>query len=156
MAYLEKADYVTTVGIDHLDQILAQAANLSGLTSDQVRAKHEAVVQSKITVYLSTRYDMAAEFAKTPAGTRDPMIVSIYVTLVMCSLFGTISPRDIPELREKQCASAIEMLKEIRDGVMGLTNVSLLTTAIDTTVMASNAKFISHPYTDASLINPPQ
>lgn len=155
MAYLQKSDYVLSTSITHLDEILDQAADTSGLSSDDVRTKHESLAQAKIQVYLSQKYNIASEFAKDSSATdRDPIILSLSVDLALCSLHNTINPRDIPEHIENNCKAAMSLLNDIRAGKSGLTNVPVLANQMYVTRLESQQKFVSKEFVDLSILKP--
>lgn len=155
MAYLQKSDYVLSTAITHLDDILAQAADTSGLTADEVRLKHEVLAQSKIQVYLGAKYQITGEFAKDATNTsRDPIIVSLAVDLALCSLHNTINPRDIPEHIENNCKAAMSLLSDIRDGKSGVITVPVLSTQMYVSRIDSQQKFVSKEFVDKSIISP--
>jgi vesicle coat complex subunit len=151
MPYLQKSDYTISIAIDHLDEILEQAANTSGLTQDQVRAKHENLAASTIKSYLKSKYAIDSELGKTFSQERDEMVLSIYIDLAICSLHKTINPRDIPELRDIACKQALQSLKDIRDGLLSLNVATFATDPVYVTELGSQTKFISKPFSDASL-----
>jgi hypothetical protein len=160
MAYLVKDDYTISTSIDHLDQILAQAANNSGLTADQIRTNSEDTAQAEINAYLSKYYDTATEFAidgSIAPATRNKMILRCMVNLSLYNIFHTISPRDIPEMRQKLYDDCIEMLKGYRDGALDF-GLAVIDTDMDgepdveRTMLQSGKKFISKPFTDPSLL----
>lgn len=158
MAYLAKSDYTISIAIDHLDEILEQAANTSGLTEDNVLSNAETWARAYIKSYLTSKYNIAAEFALDSASSsRNPIVMQILVDLTLCQLHKTVNPRDIPELRYKACEDAIQWLKDARDGtvVVDLT-AQTAPTGIDNyqrTFASSQPKFISKPYQDGQLFD---
>lgn len=151
MAYLQKSDYTISIAIDHLDEILEQAANTSGLTEAQVLAKHESLAAATIKTYLKSKYAIDAELNKSFSDERDQMVLALYVDLALCSLHKTINPRDIPELREIACKEAIQTLKDLRDGLLSLNIAAIKTDPLYVTELNSQVKFISKPYSDLSI-----
>lgn len=158
MAYLAKDDYTISTSIDHLDQILTQAANNSGLTVDQIRVNSEDTAEAEINAYLSANYDTATEFAlDSPDATRNKLIMRCMVNLSLYNIFHSVSPRDIPEMRKRLYDDCIAMLKAYRDGNLdfgldpkdedddGEADVSRI-------MFESNAKFTSKPFSDANLL----
>ena len=154
MAYLSKPDYTLRVSVVHLDEILAQAIETSGLTADQVRTNAESWAQAMINSYLSSRYDMVAEFALTGAS-RNFLIMQAMIDLTLCTIHKTINPRDVPEHISKACEDVMQWLKDARDGVIVSGLALKPATAPDVnyqrTYINSQTKFISKPYSDASL-----
>jgi len=160
MAYLVKDDYTISISVDHLDQILTQAANNSGLTVDQIRQNSEDTAEAEINAYLSKYYDTETEFAidgsSSPA-TRNKLILRCMVNISLYNIFHTISPRDIPEMRQKLYDDCIEMLKGYRDGMLdfGLDVIDADEDGepdVERTMIDSHKKFISKPFTDPSLL----
>jgi hypothetical protein len=157
MAYLQKSDYTLSIAVDHLDEILAQAANTSGLTADNVLANAEAWSRALIKSYLVTKYDIATEFAKNaPDATRNMLVMGIAIDLSLCALHKTINPRDIPELRYQACEAAMKWLTDARDGtvVVDLPPAPVEDDEVNynRTYLSSQQKFISKPFTDSSLL----
>jgi|ADGO01.1.fsa_nt_gi hypothetical protein len=158
MAYLAKSDYTLSIAIDHLDEILEQAALDSGLTPDNVLANAEAWAKALIKSYLVGKYDINTEFAKnSPDPGRNILVMQVMIDLSLCQIHKTINPRDIPELREKACDAAMQWLKDARDGVV---IVDLPPAPVDpgqqiynTTYLNSNKKFVSKPFSNASLFD---
>jgi ABC-type ATPase with predicted acetyltransferase domain len=160
MAYLVKDDYTISTSIDHLDQILVQAAKNSGLTADKVRTNSEDTAEAEINAYLSKYYDTATEFTidgSVAPETRNKLIIRCMVNLSLYNIFHTISPRDIPEMRQKLYDDCIEMLKGYRDGMLdfGLDVIDADMDGepdVERTMLESAKKFISKPFTDPSLL----
>lgn len=157
MAYLEESDYTISIAVDHLGEILEQAAFNSGLTEDNVRANAEAWAKALIKSYLTTKYNITGEFAlNSPDASRNILVIQVAVDLALCQLHKTINPRDIPELREKACEAAIQWLKDARDGTV-VVDLPAQTPPAGEVVYArshigSQRKFISKPYSDRSVI----
>lgn len=159
MAYLVKDSYTISISIDHLDKILTQAAEDSGLTADQIRTDSELTAQAEIDAYLAKYYDTVTEFAKngaTAPATRNKMILRCYVQLSLYNIFHTVSPRDIPEMRQKLYDDCIGMLKAYRDGELdfGLDVIDADGDGeadVQRIQLNSHTKFISKPFTDPNL-----
>lgn len=159
MAYLVKDDYTLHISVDHLDRILAQAANTSGLTADQIREESELTSQAEIEAYLSQYYDTATEFlidGATNPGDRNKMIKKCMIDISLYHIFFTVNPRDIPESREKLYDTCIEMLKGYRDGLLdfGLPLVEDPDTGepvVQRIMLDSDIKFVSKPFSDRTL-----
>ena len=160
MAYLVKDSYTISISIDHLDNILAQAAVSSGLTVDQIRTDSELTAQAEIDAYLAKYYDTVTEFAidgATLPATRNKMILRCYVQLSLYNIFHTVSPRDIPEMRQKLYDDCIGMLKAYRDGELdfGLDVIDADADGeadVQRIMITSHTKFISKPFTDPNLL----
>jgi len=160
MAYLVKDSYTISISIDHLDNILTQAAVSSGLTADQIRLDSELTAEAEINAYLSKYYATVAEFTidgSVDPETRNKMILRCYVQLSLYNIFHTISPRDIPEMRQKLYDDCIGMLKAYRDGEIdfGLDVIDEDGDGepdVQRTMITSHGKFISKPFTDPNLL----
>lgn len=158
MAYLEKGDYTLHISIDHLDQILTQAANTSGRTVDQIREEAEKTAESKILSILKGYFDIETELALTPAGNRNRLIKMAMVDISLYHIHFTINPRDIPEMRRTLYNDSIQMLKDAQNGVIDI----LLPvpdadadgesdTGYGRIMIGYHTKFISKPFTDPSI-----
>jgi hypothetical protein len=157
MAYIVKDDYTISISIDHLDQILAQAAATSGLTVDQIRTNSEDTAQAEINAYIAANYDTTTEFAITVLADRNKLILRCYINLSLYNIFVTISPRDVPENRLRMYTDCIDMLKAYRDGLLdfGLAVVDVDLDGepdVQRTMLISGSKFISKPFTDPLLL----
>jgi hypothetical protein len=156
MAYLVKDDYTISTSIDHLDQILAQAATNSGLTVDQIRGNSEDTAEAEINAYLAANYDTATEFAINGAvapTTRNKLILRCMVNLSLFNVFHTVSPRDIPAMRRTLYDDCIAMLKAYRDGELdfglGIKDEDGDGVAdVQRTMLCSHVKFNSDPFRD--------
>lgn len=154
MAYLVEDDYTISTSIDHLTQILAQAAANSGLTAAQIRVNSEDTAEAEINAYLAANYDTATEFeidgAAAPT-TRNKLILRCMVNLSLFNVFHTISPRDIPEMRRRLYDDCISMIKAYRDGELdfGLAIVDADGDGeqdVQRTMLCSDTKFNSKPF----------
>jgi hypothetical protein len=154
MAYLAKDDYTLRISVLHLDQILAEAMETSGLTADNIRTNAESWAMATVKSYLSSQWNIAAEYAQTGGG-RNYQIMQITIDLVLCTIHKTINPRDVPEHVEKACEDAIQWLKDVRDEKISvdLTPAAVAEGEVDlsSTFLDSQQKFISKPFTDKSL-----
>lgn len=154
MAYLSLDDYTLNISLDNLNEILDQAAALSGKTPDQVRQFAESYAKAFVTSKLKSKYNISGEYAKdSSAGDRDMLIIGVTIDLALCTMHKTINPRDIPELRQKACESAVLWLNEVRAGD-ALIDVPLLPNPEVRSLNGSQVKFISKEYSDASLFDP--
>lgn len=152
MAYLDKEDYTISVPILHLDEIMDEAAELSGKTEDVIRGEAEQLADAQIQSMLSSKYDIATELAKTsPDATRARMIMKCMVDISLYHLHFTINPRNIPEIRMKAYDDCKDMLKAAQEGTLLIIGVALVVGAISNTEIVSQSKFISKPFTDLSL-----
>jgi len=155
MAYLQKDDYTISISVENLNEILEQAAELSGFTEDTVRENSELTAQAEITSYLSYKYDTATEFAKAfddATDTRNKLILRCVVNCSLYNLHMTINPRDVPEKVEKAYEHCLEMMDAARRGEIdpGLDPVD---DAKDFVKFGSNVKFVSKPFLDQTIYN---
>jgi hypothetical protein len=156
MAYLDTADYSLRISVDHLiTDILPEAAEKSGLSLDQVRANAENYAKAFVKSYLVGRYNIDAEYSNTGLG-RNYLIIKAVVDMALCTLHKTINPRDVPEHIANACTETEEWLEEVRDGKIIVDLPAKPTGTGDVigmqnTFLGSQKKFISKPYTDASI-----
>src|SRR6478752_581838 len=153
MAYLSEADYTLYITKENLDEILTQAAGSSGKTNDQVRQFAESYAMAYVSSMLKSKYNIAGEYAIDSSGSRDMLIVGVTIDLTLCVLHKTLNPRDIPELRQKACDEAKQWLIDVRNGD------ALISVPVNAdpnnqvmTLIGSQTKFISKPYSDGSLV----
>lgn len=156
MSYLSKSDYTITTAITHLDEILTQAVESSGLTEDQCRQNAEATAQALIVGKLTALFNINAEMAKASSDTtRDRLIILIMVNIALFFIYKTANPRDIPELREKAYDEAISLLKDIWQQTMTTTlTLNAPTLGAERITLYSAKKFISKPFEDAIITTP--
>ena len=157
MAYLAKDDYTLHISVDHLDEILTQAKQSSGLNEDAIRQEAEETAAAEITAFLKAYYDIEGELNKSSSETRNRLIKKCMIDISLYHIFFTINPRDIPESREKLYMNCKEMLQAYRDGVidMGLPTIDADGDGeadIRKTDLRSKPKFISRPFTDPKLL----
>lgn len=150
MAYLAKSDYSLRIAVNHLDQILEQAATSSGLTADQVLANAEELAKAEIRSYLVSKFKIEDEFGKS--GTARNMLVLRYcIDIALYTIHFTVNPRDIPELREKAYKASISDLTAARDAniILGIPQADPFYTRH---LLGSNDnKFVSLEFTDPTL-----
>ena len=157
MAYLAKDDYSLRIGVSHLDEILAQAVEGTGLTADNIRTNAEQWAKALVRSYLTTRYNIAGEYAiESPSADRNFQIMQIIIDLSLCTIHKTINPRDVPEHISKACEDAIKWLESARDGsiVIGVSGHVVGDEYNPArSFIGSQVKFISKPYSDASIFD---
>lgn len=152
MAYIKKDDYTLRISLDHLDEILEQAGNTSGLTADQIRQNAEALAIAETRSYLVSKYKIAGELnIDSSSSARNMLVVSWILDIALFSLHFTVNPRDIPEIREKNYKRCLEQLKAARDS-----NIILEIAQVDPFytrhLMGSDInKFVSNEFTDPTL-----
>ena len=82
--------------------------------------------QSEVESYLTARYDIRAEFAKT-GDSRLPMVVKLVRDIALYNCFCIGSPVSMPESRVTAYNNAIRYLKEVqaeRASIDGLTRLT--------------------------------
>ncbi len=151
MAYLQKSDYSLRISINHLDEILEQAAADSGLTAAQLLTNSENLAYAEVRAYLISKYKIAEELGLSYTDTRSFLVMKYVIDIALFTLHFTVNPRDIPETREKNYKASIEELKAARDAniVLELPQVDPFYTRH---LIGSNVnKFVSHEFTDPTL-----
>lgn len=152
MAYISLEDYVLSVSFEEFNDVIVQAADGFNLSEEEVRIKCEALAESKIRVFLSSKFDLDTEFAKVDPN-RNMSLVEVWVNLCLCALYRSVSPDDIPEMRDADCKRAIDMLADWRDGNMDLPGVPQITDPSNKPAFVMPAKFISKPEVDPLLFD---
>jgi hypothetical protein len=150
MSYITLSDYALSVSHEELSDVLQQAADGYGLSEEATRLLSESKAEAKIKNFLSSRFDLQSELAKVGAA-RNMELVGVYVDLTLCSIYRSVSPDDIPEMRKNDCVEAIEMLVAWRDGNMDLVGVSPPVVgdgAVTKPDYVMPVKFISKPEAD--------
>lgn len=147
MAYVTLDDYVLSVSHEELSDVLTQAANGYTLSEDQTRAKVEGKAEAKVSNFLAKKFDLPVEFAKTGTA-RNLALVGVYIDLALCALYRSVSPDDIPEMRDEDCKEAINILTMWRDGDLSLDGVDQVTDPVGKTEFINPIKFISKPDQD--------
>jgi len=152
MAYLIKDDYTRLIALDHLTEILNQAAMTSAFSSDQILLNAQNMAVAEVKRYLNKLFEIDAELAKTNSDpARNENIVRCIIVIALYNLHFTVNPRDIPEIREKDYKMCREDLSACRDGILdfGLAaKPSDETDGMDRTDIKSARKFISKPFSD--------
>jgi hypothetical protein len=157
MAYLSKDDYTLRISVEHLDEVLEEAAQDSALSVDQIRNNAESWAQALVKSYLVSKYNIAAEYALDSASSaRNFLIKQVTIDLALCTLHKTINPRDLPEHISKACDASMLWLEQARDGVI-VVDLTPQTPASGEIIyqrsfIGSQRKFISKPYSDRSVI----
>lgn len=152
MAYISLEDYVLSISFEELNDIIVQAADGFSLSEDEVRIKCEGLAESKIRNFLSSKYDLDTEFAKVDPN-RNMSLVNVWVQLSLCALYRSVSPDDIPEMRDQDCKDAIDMLADWRDGNLDLPGVPEVTDPTNKPAFVMPTKFISKPEADPTLFD---
>ena len=152
MAYIKKDDYTLRISLDHLDEILEQAAATSGLSEDQIRQNAEALAIAEVRAYLVSKYKITEELSiDSSSSARNMLILSWVLDIALFSLHFTVNPRDIPEIREKNYKRTIEQLKAARDSNIVL-EIGQVDPFYSRHLIGSNVnKFVSQEFTDPTL-----
>lgn len=155
MAYLQESDYTLRISQDHLDEILAQAANTSGLTTATIRSNAENWAIARVTQILAPKYQIASEFARNFTDTaRNFLIMGYVIDLALYTLHRTVNPRDVPAIREMAYREAIMDLKDSLMGVSPLYSIPLVASSVSADFVNSGAKFVSEPFKDGRSFDP--
>ena len=91
---------------------------------DRIQAITEA--QAEVESYLTARYDIRAEFAKS-GDSRLPMVVKLVRDIALYNCFNIANPVSMPENRVTSYNNAIKILKEVqaeRASIDGLTRLT--------------------------------
>ncbi|MBR6904997.1 MAG: DUF1320 family protein [Bacteroidales bacterium] len=91
---------------------------------DRIQAITEA--QAEVESYLTARYDIRAEFAKS-GDSRLPMVVKLVRDIALYNCFNIANPVSMPENRVTSYNNAIKFLKEVqaeRASIDGLTRLT--------------------------------
>ncbi len=152
MPYAEKEDYSLSISSTELNEILDEASNGYDITSEAVRLKCEKKAEDKIINYLGSKYDLATEFAQTGLD-RNFELLGVYIDLTLCAVFKSVSPDDIPEMRDEACQMAVKNLEMWRDGDKDLDGVDEIEDPVGRISTIMPTKFISKPYSDPLLMD---
>lgn len=147
MSYVSLDDYVLSISSDELTDVLTQAATGYTLSETQVRQLMESKAESTIINFLGTKFNIDVELIKV-GSTRNLQLVGVYIDLVLFSLFRSVSPDDIPEMRDTAGKDAIDMLIKWRDGDLSLKEVAFIADSVGKTEFSNPIKFISKPDSD--------
>ena len=94
-------------------------------SADNVR-QAIAEAQAEVESYLTARYDIRAEFAKT-GDSRLPMVVKLVRDIALYNCFNIANPVSMPENRVTAYNNAVKFLKEVqaeRASIDGLTRLT--------------------------------
>lgn len=114
--FITKADYQYQIKTYKLDQITEATDSILD------NAEDEAIGQ--VTEFLSGRYDMNTEFAKSGAN-RNKALLRWVKCLVMYYIYERIPDAMVPERVIKNYDDTMEMLNKISDGKMNCTLAQL-------------------------------
>lgn len=149
---MTKDDFTRLIAVTHLNEILDQAAESSGLSAATCFTNALSMSIAEVKAYLSKLFDMTTEFAKTTGQNENIMRAVIHIALF--NLHFTINPHDVPEMRRKAYEAMTGSkgeLAAVRDGVLNwdlTANSDEATEGMNRTEIFSARKFISKPFTD--------
>jgi len=111
MIYLEDDDLKTFIQEDQLDQITEGLA--------EVKDTAEKFALAMVTSYLSGRYSMDTEFAKTGTARNFDLVRNVtYITIYFIN--ERVAPRSIPQIRIDSYGSAENWLDMVNKGKLNL------------------------------------
>lgn len=96
-----------------------------------------AEAQAEVESYLTARYDIRAEFAKT-GDSRLPMVVKLVRDIALYNCFNIANPVSMPENRTTAYNNAVKFLKEVQAERASIDGLARLT---GTTGMSSYVSF---------------
>lgn len=118
--YLQPEDLEKGARSEHIAVVTRNTDNVQ-----QAIAEAQAEVES----YLTARYDIRAEFAKT-GDSRLPMVVKLVRDIALYNCFNIANPVSMPENRVTSYNNAIKFLKDVQaerasiDGLVRLTGAT--------------------------------
>lgn len=115
MIYIEKTDFEQIIRLDVLD-------NLTG-GDDTKLDEEESYAMANVESHFGERFDLEAEYLFT-GDDRNKMLVRTILHLMLYTLYGIRSTKDIPEHIEDKHGRALQYLKDVRDGKLS-TNLTL-------------------------------
>lgn len=158
MAYLIKDDYTRLISLVHLNEVIEQAAETSGVSPDQIFTNAFNMAKAEVLAYLNKLFDMTVEFAKNnPDPTRNENVIRAIIHISLFNLHFTVNPHDVPEMRRKAYEALTGSkgeLAAVRDGMLDWLLVPKPeeeTEGMNRTEIHSGAKFVSKPFTDPYL-----
>lgn len=166
MAYLVKDDFTRFIAVDLLDEILAQAAENSGFSTDDVLTNAINQSMAEVKGYLNKLFNMSTEYAKDSADTdRNENILRATIHIAIYNAHFTCNPHDIPEMRQKiyeKLTGKDGELAQVREGILDWElpeypdddDGNDPTDGYGRTTLKSARKFISKEFTDPQIIEP--
>lgn len=160
MAYLIQDDYSLRINVSNLIDILDQGILGTSFTITQLRQNAESWAMATITGYLTTQYNIQAEFAIPNTGARNFQILQATLDIAIFTLHKTINPRDVPDHVQIAFDNTMKWLDDARAGrtVVALSQAQDPTnpngTPFQNSFVSSQVKFISKPYQDGQLFDP--
>lgn len=115
MAFLSENDYSMVIMKQHLDQVLSEVADYTGLDAATVRQNAENAAQAEMTSYLKNAYNTTTIFGSTGTD-RNDQIIMYMCDIALYHLHSQIAPDDVPTIRSERRKEAIKWLEMVRDG----------------------------------------
>lgn len=115
--YLQPEDLERGARGEHIAVVARNVENMNQAITE---------AQAEVESYLTARYDIRAEFAKT-GDSRLPMVVKLVRDIALYNCFCIASPVSMPESRVTAYNNAIRYLKEVqaeRASIDGLTRLT--------------------------------
>ena len=134
MAYITKTDLELSI-----EQALLEALDFSTDESVITTACNQAIGQ--LTSYLSTKYNIATELAKTTG--RDEMLLMIAKDLAIYHVWTYVDPSSIPGARRERYTAAIDYLKGAQKGEVVI-NIGAAAVTYSPIAGGSNTKRVNH------------
>jgi phage gp36-like protein len=117
---------------------------LDTLTRNDQQVAEQAIIeaQAEVAGYLSARYDIDAEFQKTPAAPdRAILTVKLVRDIALYNIFNFSNPANIPANRIKSYENAVALMKSAQAEKANFPGLKRLNTGDDGTVTSSYIAF---------------
>lgn len=117
---------------------------LTTITRSQSSVAEQAIseAEQEVASYLSARYDIATELAKTPeCNDRNAMVVKLVRDIALYNIYNFTAPVNIPDNRIKCYENAVSLLKSAQAEKAAIVGLARLNTASDGTVTSSYIAF---------------
>lgn len=117
---------------------------LSAITRSNNEVAEQAIEEAETEVagYLSARYDIATELAKTPEDDdRLTMVVKLVRDIAIFNIYNFTAPVNIPENRKAAYDNAVSILKAAQAEKAAITGLQRLTAQADGSVCSSYIAF---------------
>jgi phage gp36-like protein len=121
---------------------------LQVITRDETNAQQAIVeAQAEVEAYLSARYNIAAEFDKTPPDEDNPdderitMVVKLVRDIALYNCFNIANPANIPDNRIKSYDNAVKFLRDCQSEKAAIAQLARLNDDGDGNVSSSYIAF---------------
>lgn len=117
---------------------------LTTITRSQIDVAEQAIseAEQEVAGYLSARYDIASELAKTPeSNNRNTMVIKLVRDIALYNIYNFTAPVNIPDNRVKSYENAIALLKSAQAEKAAIIGLARLNTATDGTVTSTYIAF---------------